>query len=47
MKRKRGEAIWLAVLWPLGVVTLAVIVLWTGWITASTLSVWWNRLLGG
>lgn len=46
MQRKRGERIWLAVLWPLGVVTLAVIVLWTGWISAATLSVWWARLLG-
>lgn len=38
---------WLAVLWPMGLLTLVVIVVWTTWISVATLSVWWARLTGG
>lgn len=44
MRRSLANRLWLAILWPLGLVTLAVIVIWTGWISAATLSVWWGRL---
>jgi hypothetical protein len=37
----------LVVLWPMGILTLLVIVGWTSWILFAALSVWVGRVVGG
>lgn len=46
-RKVRSGRVWQLVLFPMGVVTLVVLVVWTVWISVATLSVWWGRVVGG